>query len=108
MAENTIPSIVPPVVPPEGDKPLFSSVIPEEFKDEGYFKDLAPMELDAGRAEFFKKFSDGEMDDAFSNVSDAAVWWVPGDLPFSGTKSKEEYLQVVGAIIRIECLQTRK
>ena len=49
-------------------------------------------------ATFFELFSKGEIDDAFSMVSDTAVWWVPGDLPFSGTKSKTEYLQVVGAI----------
>ena len=49
-------------------------------------------------AKFFELFSNGEIDDAFSMVSDTAVWWVPGDLPFSGTKSKTEYLQVVGAI----------
>ena len=49
-------------------------------------------------ATFFELFSNGNIDDAFSMVSDTAVWWVPGDLPFSGTKSKTEYLQVVGAI----------
>ena len=49
-------------------------------------------------SEFFKYFSSGEIDTAFAMVSDDANWWVPGDLPFSGTKTKTEYLQVVGAI----------
>ena len=48
--------------------------------------------------EFFKSFSAGNIDEAFSLVSDNASWWVPGDLPFSGTKTKAQYLQVVGAI----------
>ena len=47
---------------------------------------------------FFKDFSAGNIDNAFALVSDDASWWVPGDLPFSGTKTKAEYLQVVGAI----------
>jgi ketosteroid isomerase-like protein len=45
---------------------------------------------------FFEHFSNGEIDQAFAMVSDDAKWWVPGDLPFSSTKSKLEYLQVVG------------
>ena len=49
-------------------------------------------------AEFFEKFSNGEIDPAFALVSDDVEWWVPGDLPFSGTKTKSEYLQVVGSI----------
>ena len=47
---------------------------------------------------FFEEFSRGDIDAAFAMVSDDVRWWVPGDLPFSGTKSKAEYLQVVGAI----------
>ena len=48
--------------------------------------------------EFFKNFSAGNIGEAFALVSDNASWWVPGDLPFSGTKTKAQYLQVVGAI----------
>jgi len=47
---------------------------------------------------FFKDFSDGDIDTAFSLVREDARWWVPGTLPFSGTKTKAEYLKVVGAI----------
>ena len=49
-------------------------------------------------SQFFELFSNGDIDTAFALVSDDASWWVPGDLPFSGTKTKAEYLQVVGAI----------
>jgi hypothetical protein len=47
---------------------------------------------------FFELFSQGKTDDAFTLVSDQVSWWVPGTLPFSGTKTKAQYLQVVGAI----------
>lgn len=47
---------------------------------------------------FFEAFSRGAIDEAFALVSDSATWWVPGTLPFSGTKTKAQYLQVVGAI----------
>ena len=49
-------------------------------------------------ATFFELFSSGDIDQAFALVSDDVSWWVPGDLPFSGTKTKTEYLQVVGSI----------
>ena len=48
--------------------------------------------------DFFKNFSNGNIESAFSLVSENANWWVAGDLPFSGTKTKTEYLQIVGAI----------
>ncbi len=47
---------------------------------------------------FFEDFSDGKFDDAFSLVHEDVRWWVPGTLPFSGTKTKAEYLKVVEAI----------
>jgi len=47
---------------------------------------------------FFEEFSKGHIESAFSLVSDDVQWWVAGTLPFSGTKSKQEYMQVVGAI----------
>jgi hypothetical protein len=47
---------------------------------------------------FFQHFSTGELDQAFVLVSDYVSWWVPGDLPFSGTKTKAQYMQVVGRI----------
>ncbi len=50
--------------------------------------------------DFFEAFSRGDFGSAFAHVSDSASWWVPGTLPFSGTKTKEQYLQVVNAIAR--------
>jgi ketosteroid isomerase-like protein len=47
---------------------------------------------------FFQLFSAGEIDQAFALVSEDVSWWVPGDLPFSGTKTKEQYMLVVGSI----------
>ena len=47
---------------------------------------------------FFEMVSEGNTSGAFELVDNKAKWWIPGDLPFSGDKTKEEYLQVVGAI----------
>lgn len=47
---------------------------------------------------FFHYLSDGRIKEAFATVSDDASWWIPGTLPFSGHKTKAEYLQVVGMI----------
>ncbi len=47
---------------------------------------------------FFDEFSNGNIDRAFALVSDSVNWWVPGTLPFSGNKTKAQYLQVVAAI----------
>ncbi len=49
-------------------------------------------------ARFFDQFSNGDIDAAFGLVSDDVAWWVPGDLPFSGTKTKAQYMQIVGSI----------
>ncbi|MGH7822881.1 MAG: nuclear transport factor 2 family protein, partial [Candidatus Binatia bacterium] len=47
---------------------------------------------------FFKHFSAGRISEAFALVDDDVAWWVPGTLVFSGTKSKTEYMQIVGRI----------
>jgi ketosteroid isomerase-like protein len=47
---------------------------------------------------FFNAMSEGRADDAFALVAEDAKWWVPGTLPFSGTKSKSEYLGIVRRI----------
>ena len=47
---------------------------------------------------FFEFVSEGKTKDAFELVDDNVNWWIPGTLPFSGNKTKEEYLQVVNAI----------
>ena len=47
---------------------------------------------------FFERITRGEIDEAFKVVSADVEWWVPGTLPFSGTKDKAGYMKVVGAI----------
>ncbi len=47
---------------------------------------------------FFDRFNTGNTDHAFALVRDDVAWWVPGTLPFSGTKNKAEYMFVVGRI----------
>lgn len=49
-------------------------------------------------SEFFRQVSNGNMQKAFELVDDQVNWWIPGTLPFSGTKTKEQYFQVVSAI----------
>jgi len=49
---------------------------------------------------FFKRVTAGKIDAAFELVDDNVSWWVPGNLPFSGTKSKTEYLVVVNQITK--------
>ena len=48
--------------------------------------------------QFFANMTQGNVDEAFAVVSADVKWWVPGTLPFSGTKSKEQYLAIVGRI----------
>ena len=48
--------------------------------------------------DFFEQVSNGNMDAAFKWVDEEVKWWIPPGLPFSGTKTKAEYLQIVGAI----------
>jgi uncharacterized protein len=47
---------------------------------------------------FFQFISEGKIDEAFSLVSNDVQWWVPEELPFSGTKSKAQYLKIVQQI----------
>ena len=47
---------------------------------------------------FFKHLNEGQVDAAFLHVKDDVKWWVPGTLPFSGTKDKSQYMAIVGRI----------
>jgi len=47
---------------------------------------------------FFDTLNTGDYDKAFSVVDDAVVWWVPGTLPFSGEKTKAQYMGIVRQI----------
>lgn len=40
---------------------------------------------------YFEAFSAGKVDDFLSMMSDDATWWVAGDFPLSGTKTKAEF-----------------
>lgn len=47
---------------------------------------------------FFDTLSTGDQDTAFALVADGVCWWVPGALPFSGTKTKTEYRAIARSI----------
>jgi membrane protein len=47
---------------------------------------------------FFNEMSARHTEQAFALVADDATCWVPGDLPLSGTKTKDQYLAVLAAI----------
>lgn len=47
---------------------------------------------------FFERVSAGNIDQAFELVSEDVRWWVPEELPFSGDKSKAEYMVVARSI----------
>lgn len=47
---------------------------------------------------FFDRFNAGNTREAFELVSEDVAWWVPGTLPFSGTKTKAQYLGIVQQI----------
>lgn len=47
---------------------------------------------------FFNRITEGKMDEAFTLVADDVAWWVPEELPFSGTKNKKEYFAIVNRI----------
>lgn len=48
--------------------------------------------------EFFARLTRGDAQAAMSVVADEVAWWVPGTLPFSGTKNKAEYAVIVDRI----------
>lgn len=47
---------------------------------------------------FFADMTKGDVAAAFAAVADDVAWWVPGTLPFSGTKTKREYMAIVDRI----------
>jgi membrane protein len=44
---------------------------------------------------FFNAISAGRIEAAFAMVADDVTWWVPGELPVSGTKTKDQYRTVL-------------
>ena len=49
-------------------------------------------------SDFFKHLNAGNVAAAFEKVADEVKWWVPGALPFSGTKNKAGYMGIVNKI----------
>ena len=47
---------------------------------------------------FLEAFSQSRFDEALGMMSDNATWWVAGRFPLSGTKSKQEFQQLLGGI----------
>ncbi len=43
--------------------------------------------------EYLEAFSAGKFDDVESMMSDDATWWVAGNFPLSGTKSRAEFCE---------------
>ena len=47
---------------------------------------------------FFSNLNNGNFAAAFEKVADDVAWWIPGTLPFSGTKDKKGYMAIVERI----------
>ena len=47
---------------------------------------------------FFSHLNTGDFKAAFERVADDVAWWIPGTLPFSGTKDKKGYMSIVERI----------
>lgn len=43
-------------------------------------------------------FTAGRMDEVLSSLADSATWWVGGKFPLSGTKTKQEFAQLLAGI----------
>jgi ketosteroid isomerase-like protein len=48
--------------------------------------------------EFMKHFSANDLKTALGMMADDATWWVAGNFPLSGTKSKAEFAELLGKI----------
>ena len=47
---------------------------------------------------FFENFSAGKVEDVLATMDDSATWWVAGNFPLSGTKTKQEFAELAGQI----------
>ena len=45
---------------------------------------------------FFENLSAGNGEAVLGALADSATWWVQGNFPLSGTKSKKEFAALVG------------
>jgi len=79
-----------------------NEVVVQECADKGPFERSEQEEKVTANKKtiqsFFDNFNENKISDAFALVSEDVKWWVPGTLPFSGTKTKAEYLGIVKRI----------
>lgn len=47
---------------------------------------------------FFENFSSGKAEAALAAMADTATWWVAGNFPLSGTKTKKEFTELLKGI----------
>lgn len=47
---------------------------------------------------FFENFSSGKVEDVLATMDDSATWWVAGNFPLSGTKTKQEFAELASQI----------
>jgi len=44
--------------------------------------------------EFWEAFSAGKAEDAMAMLADDATWWIAGNFPLSGTRTKQEFIEL--------------
>src|SRR5216683_1658673 len=49
-------------------------------------------------AKFFEDLSAGNGAGVLGALADSATWWVPGNFPLSGTKSKAQFAELAGSL----------
>jgi uncharacterized protein len=47
---------------------------------------------------FLENLSAGKGAEAMNALADSATWWVPGNFPLSGTKSKAQFAELAGSL----------
>lgn len=47
---------------------------------------------------FFENFSSGNVDAALAAMADTATWWIAGNFPLSGTKTKKEFAELLKGV----------
>ncbi len=49
-------------------------------------------------AKFFEDLSSGNAAAVLDALSDSATWWVAGNFPLSGTKTKAQFAELIGSL----------
>ena len=44
--------------------------------------------------EFWEAFSAGKAEDALAMLAEDATWWIAGNFPLSGTRTKQEFIEL--------------